>query len=104
MGTSAKVEGGVHLCKRTGIASMVTDASIWKQVQVGGGSTWTFSSGCFYFLREVGSETTIRGRRNRGVGGWRRKEKVKITVEEAESAQHWGKAEAGVFNTECLKI
>ena len=55
---------------------------------------WKFSSGCFYFLREVGSETTSRGRRNRGVGSWRRNEKVKITIEEAESAQHWGKAEA----------
>ena len=93
-GTSAQVEGGVHLCKRTGITSMVTDVSIRRQMQVGGGSMWKFSSGCFYFLREVGSETTSRGRRNRGVGSWRRKEKVKITIEEAESAQHWGKAEA----------
>ena len=69
MGTSAQEEGGLHLCKNTGIASMVTDASIWRQMQVGGGSTWKVSSDCFYFLHEVGNETTSRGRRNRR--GWR---------------------------------
>lgn len=71
--------GGVHLGKRTGIASMVTDASIWRQMQVGGGSTRKFSSGCFYFLREVGSETTSRGRRNQGAGSWEEKG-AKITT------------------------
>lgn len=50
-------------------------------MQVGGGSMGKFSSDCFYFLHKVGSKTTSRERRKEeGVGGWRRAEKVKITV------------------------
>lgn len=70
-GTSAQA-GRVHLCKRTGIASTVTDASIWGQVQVGGGSTAEILFRLLH-CREVGSETTSRGRRDQGAGSWEEK-------------------------------
>lgn len=60
-------------------------------MQVGGGSIWKFSSGCFYFLHEVGSKTTSRPRRKEeGVGTWRREEKVKIAVSEIERVHRTG--------------
>lgn len=83
-------------------ASTVTDASMGTGAGGRRKHAEILSSGCFYFLREVGRDHQQGEEEPRGwqLGGER--EKAKITIEEAESAQHWGKAEARVFNTKSV--
>lgn len=51
------------------------------------------------FFEKLEARPPAGGGGTKGLAVGRRKEKAKITIEEAESAQHWGKAEARVFNT-----